>query len=199
MNGLYDFPEALRGQAEALLAPGETVVWAGRPDPSRTALAALPIYLFAIPWTAISLVFFVSAVAGSTGLAEIGGVKGWAGLAFVLFSTPFVLIGLALMTAPLWAWREAARGGFLVTDRRVVKMTLGAGVATTKSLAGSALRGAESKRRADGIGSVKALGPIGRDSDGDRKTDDIVMVGVRDAAGAENAIWRLVEAAKGRG
>ncbi len=180
------------------MLPGESVAWAGRPSAWHAFLLALPIWLFAIPWTAISVVFFTSAVAAVIGVAEIDGMEGAGGWLFVLFSLPFLLIGLAMMSAPFWAARDARASGFVITDRRVMRISEGnpsaSGGRSVKALTAGALRGAEAKVGRGGRGVVKALGPVGRDSDGDRVTDEIVMAGIADAHGAERALWSLIEA-----
>lgn len=191
MQGIYDFPPPLRAAADAALLPGEHAAWAGRPSPMRAFWRVTPIWLFAAPWSAISFLFFGSAVAALTGAATIEGAEGPMAWVFLIFSLPFVAIGAGLLAAPVFAMRDAMASGFIVTDRRVMKISA-QGARTVKALAASALRGAQSRIGADGRGSVKALGPVGRDSDGDKVTDDIEMTGVADARGAEAAIWRLI-------
>ncbi len=196
MQGLYDFPPALRAAADAAMLSGESVAWAGRPSVWHAFLLAMAIWLFAIPWTAISVVFFTSAVAAVIGVAEIDGMAGAGGWLFVLFSLPFLLIGLAMMSAPFWAARDAKASGFVITDRRVMRISADAssanGARSIKALTAGALRGVEAKVGRGGRGVVKALGPVGRDSDGDRVTDEIVMAGINDAQGAERALWSLI-------
>ncbi len=195
MDGLYDFPERLRRRVDATLLPGERIVWAGRPDPRRSMLGALPAVLFGLPWTAISGGMMAAALAAALGVADTKGASGWPAFALFLFTIPFVLIGLALLGAPYWARREAAHSGVIVTDRRVLQLTEDVG-SKVKALSGASLRGAETILHKDGAGTVKALGPIGRDSDGDPKTDDLTLVGVKDPGGAERAIWSLIAASR---
>ncbi len=197
MQGIHDFPQDLRTAAEAALMSGEAPVWTGRPSPARAFLGTVLIWLFAIPWSAVSFFFFGAALGALTGLATIKGAEGGMAWFFLLFSLPFVAIGLGLLSLPFLAAHEAQRTAFLVTDRRVLQVSSGAG-RNVKGLAAAALRGAETRIGADGRGRVKALGPIGRDSDGDRASDEIAMIGVDDAAGAEAAIWRLIESARSK-
>lgn len=192
MQGLYDFPPALKSAADAALMPGEQALWAGRPSPAQAFLSTIAIWLFAIPWSAISFLFFGSAIAALTGVATIEGAEGGMAWFFLVFSLPFVVIGLGLMSAPFLAIRDARRSGFIVTDRRVMKVSVD-GARAVKALAASALRGAEARIGKDGRGSVKVLGPVGKDSDGDKVTEDLALTGVADAAGAEAAVWRLIE------
>jgi rhodanese-related sulfurtransferase len=195
MQGLFDLPPDLRAAADASLQAGEHAEWAGRGSPSRAFYSVIGLWLFALPWTAVSLLFFAAALAALLGIAEIEGAEGPMAWFFLLFSLPFVAIGAALLSAPFWAARDARRSVFLVTDRRVLKVCAEGG-RSVKALAAAALRGVEAKIGHDGRGRVKALGPVGKDSDGDRVTDEIDMNGVADAAGAEAALWRLIESAR---
>lgn len=195
MSGIYEYPESLRRRAEAALLPGERLLWAGRPDPRRSMLGASWALLFGVPWTAITGGMMAAALASAFGVGDIKGASGWSAFAIFLFTVPFVLIGLVLVLAPYWVWREAQRSGCLVTDQRVLMLTEGASP-KVKALAGRILRGAETVLHKDGAGTVKALGPVGRDSEGAPKTDDIAMIGVKDPAGAERAIWSLIAASR---
>ncbi|NWG71254.1 MAG: hypothetical protein HXY23_06550 [Parvularculaceae bacterium] len=197
MEGIYAFPADLRALAEEQTRDGERILWAGRPAPARAFLTATPIWLFAVPWTVVSCVFFGSSLAAALGLARIEGMERGAAWGFLLFSLPFFGIGLGLLAAPFIVLQEARRTAFVITDRRVLSLTANRS-RTVKGLAASALRGAEARRFANGRGTVKALGPVGRDSDGDRVTDEIVMSGIADPSGAEQAVWSLVESARRR-
>lgn len=192
MNGLYEFPPHLRSAVESAMAPGEVVAWAGRPCPRAAFLSMLPVWLFAIPWLTASSLFFGSAIAAAAGMAVIEGAEGPMAWVMLIFSLPFMAVGIGALSAPLFAMREAQNSGFLITDRRVLKVTATRN-RMTRSLTGAALRGVESRVGSDGRGAVKVLGPVGKDSDGDRVADDIKMIGVADAAGAEAALWRLID------
>jgi hypothetical protein len=195
MEGLYAFPPELRALAEAQAKPGERFVWAGRPSPVRAFLTATPIWLFAVPWMTVSSIFFGSAAAGAFGFAHIEGLEGWTAWAMFVFSLPFIGIGVVALAAPLLMAHESARTAFVITDQRVLSLTANGG-RKVKGLAAKALRGAEIRIFANGRGTVKALGPVGRDSDGDRVSDEIIMSGVADPQGAERAVWDLIAAAR---
>lgn len=100
-------------EARALLAPGETLVWADRPDPQVLARARLP-----------------QVIRGGLGLVVIAGFfwlsflpnwpQGGRGLLLGLFLLAAVLYCLWLLAAPLAARKGAARTLYAVTDRRVL-------------------------------------------------------------------------------
>lgn len=107
--------EQLR-QIRRYLNPGETIVWAGQPSPGRAMRSALPVLLFAIPWTAFSV--FWTAMAG--GMAWLSGDGPSAEGMFALFGLPFILVGIGMLLSPYWAWRRAQKTMYLVTNQRAI-------------------------------------------------------------------------------
>lgn len=99
--------------ARAALEPGETLVWADRPDPQVLARARLP-----------------QLIRGILGLAVIGGflwlsfVPNWPGglrgVLFAIFLLAVTLYSLWLLAAPLVARQAAGRTVYAVTDRRLL-------------------------------------------------------------------------------
>jgi len=99
--------------ARAALQPGETLLWADRPDPRVLARARLP-----------------QTIRGVLGLVVIGGflwlsfIPDWPGglrgVLFAIFIGAALLYALWLAAAPLFAPRAAAQTVYAVTDRRVL-------------------------------------------------------------------------------
>lgn len=111
-------PQELRDRVRGELRAGERLLWIGQPLPGRAFWSALPIILFAIPWTAFA-VFWVASAVWMTGRAPGGGI-GALFSCFPLFGVPFILIGLAMLSTPLWAWRQAAHTCYALTDQRAI-------------------------------------------------------------------------------
>ncbi|MCZ8368896.1 MAG: hypothetical protein O9293_02830 [Porphyrobacter sp.] len=82
----------LRLALERELGAGETVCWHGW-QLGRIEPRSFLIYVFAVPWTAFSLMWTVLA-AGAIGVSEIGLV----GIAFPLFGLPFIAIGAWMLS-----------------------------------------------------------------------------------------------------
>lgn len=113
--------EALENQVRRELEPDEKIVWCGQPIPSRFAKQSMPIFFFAVPWTAFA-VFWICAAASPL----------WAGgnqkpdsfsMLFPLFGLPFVLIGFGMLSAPWWAYRAAFRTCYVITTKRAILFT----------------------------------------------------------------------------
>lgn len=107
---------------ENALEPREKLLWSGRPDPARALIGTLAIWLFAVPWTA----FAVFWMWGASGAGKRSLQPGWTvDFLFPFFGLPFVLIGLAMMSAPYWAYLKAKRTVYAITDKRVLIIEVG--------------------------------------------------------------------------
>jgi hypothetical protein len=124
-------PDELDARVRSELDGGEQLLWVGQPRPSRFARAAIPAVLFGIPWTAFALLWTGMALSGLWGK---GGAPQMAGpplalvfsVCFPLWGVPFILIGLGMLSSPLWARRRAKRTCYALTDRRAILFEAGA-------------------------------------------------------------------------
>lgn len=178
-------PERVRTLVEAELRPGEGLRWVDQPMPSRMALSALPATLFAIPWTAFAL-FWV------WGASKASAKAPGPGELFPLFGVPFVLVGLGMLTSPLWAMRAAARTVYVVTDRRAIVIASGVwGGVSVRSFEPEKLVDLRRDQRSDGSGSLV----FGQDekisSKGGRRMVDYGFLAVRDVREAEEYVRAL--------
>ena len=157
---------ALRGD----LTAGERVLWHGVPDPKYLNsgfamwLFAIPWMAFALGWTGIALVVYLSTFDDPT--ATWARVWGWI---MPLFGTPFRLRA------------EAGRTLHVLTNRRLLSVMLGK-TRTSKSVDLAKLGPVTIKERANGWGDVSVETGSSTDSDGDRRTDRFEMTGVPDVA-----------------
>lgn len=92
----------------------------------------------------------------------------------LLFLTPFVLIGLGMLVAPVYAWRQARNTVHAVTDKRLVTLTEGRARKVVSILPTHIISLERSERR-DGSGTLKIVTGYRKDSDGDvvKHTEEI--------------------------
>src|SRR5262245_23909973 len=122
----FSLADNLQRTVEDELAPGEVIRWLGQPVPrSVPGIAWIPC-IFAVPWTLFSL-FWMAEAAGIfdrfNGF-QGGGPLNKQRLIFSLFGLPFVLIGLGMLSSPLWIWRRlrrrAERTAYVITNQRAI-------------------------------------------------------------------------------
>lgn len=135
--------------AQGQLDGGERLLWSGTPDAGATALAALPVSLFGIPFGAFATFWIWTAFTTTSRLSR--GRGPW--ILFPLFGVPFLLVGLGMLTAPLWVWRAAKRTVYAVTSKRVLIITAGANRGV-RSYGPADLGNLVRVERADGRGSL---------------------------------------------
>lgn len=182
----------LRGALERELGPDEAVGWhgwqLGRIDPK-----AFLTYVFAVPWTAFSLAW-TGIAAGAVASADLDGLSLFA-WAFPLFGLPFIAVGAWMLSRPFVPLWERGRVLYVVTDRRVLKLSLG-GDLVVKTVPAERIGLAERREQAGGTGSLSLAVRIGRDSDGDKQTETFEIGPVADIVGAAGAIARIAPGAR---
>lgn len=107
---------------EDQLSDDEKVVWSGQPAPSRFARAMFPMFLFGLLCGGFAIFWEASAILATS---QAAGTPGWQRFFFPLFGLPFVAIGFAMFTSPLWGIRKARRTIYVVTNQRAMIITVG--------------------------------------------------------------------------
>ena len=168
-------PFDLNDRVQSEMRDGERLLWTGQPKASRAALAALPLVLFGIPFTAFSLVWMVTAsgilFAGINHVDPPGGFGLFA--CFPLFGLPFLVIGVGMLSSPYWIWRQAKMTCYALTDRRAILWQAGKfGGVEVRSYGQAALGKVVRTEYSDGCGDLvfEEIVSIGTDGDGHRST-----------------------------
>lgn len=186
---ISSLPADLDAIARDELAPGERVDFAAQPLAGRATVRAFGVWLFAVPWTAFAVFWTVMAASAA------GEMDGW-GIVFPLFGTPFIVIGLAMLSAPAAAWRQSRRTLYVVTDRRALLFSApGFRAIEVRSFAPEALRSTRRTERPDGSGDLIFDRTTRRDSDGDAVTTTVGFQNLADVRGAEAAVQALAATA----
>jgi hypothetical protein len=182
MSGLLGLSEAARRAVVKILAPAEPVVFVTAPEPSEAARAAWPTA------AAGGLLFLLGAP-----IAWLSIVAAWAALRWgeaailpivlAILAVPACLMGTYLMLAPHAAWRRARDTVILVTDRRLVALSVSGrpGIA----LPAGAILGVERKKVERGYGTLE----VRHEAQGD--TAETILAGIDNVLEAESAIRKL--------
>jgi hypothetical protein len=181
------YPDPLQLALQRELRPSERVLWQSRRLP-RVAWSGLTIWLFAVPWTAFALFWTAMAWTGTREFDETGVI----GLAFPLFGTPFIAVGIGMLALPFLPLFGAKRTLFAVTDQRLVRIYLGARL-WTKSVEGERVGEIDRSERRDGSGTLKIAIGSHRDSEGDRRIDYFQIGEVEDVMAAETRVRELID------
>jgi hypothetical protein len=156
MSSFDDFlPAELSARVDGELAKGERVIWTGQPIAWRFVWPSLFIVLFGIPWTAFAI-FWMAIAGGISGHVPEQAPDFFSLFRFFpLFGIPFVLIGLAMLSAPYWALRKARRTVYAITDRRVLLIEGGLlGSVRVRSIEPERLNDVTRTQYADGSGNL---------------------------------------------
>jgi len=187
MSGISTLPQHLQQRLRDELKAGETIAWAGQPDPNGYMRTGFTLWYFFIPWTALSLFM----------MAALSGFK-WPrfdqewnlGLLFVL---PFLLIGLAGLYAPFWARRKAVSTIYAITNQRALVID-GARSIKVKTYLPVDIGILEKTVYKDGSGDLILRTENYDDSDGNQRTLTEGFFAIDDVRHVEHLIERLAKA-----
>lgn len=160
------------------LAPGERLIWADRPDPSRRTGRRWLVPLFGLVFTGFAAFWTVQAMAADRRLALVGLL--------------FVAVGILVTTLRFWR-RQHRQIVYAIADRRLVIIRDGRS-RRVRSFQPADLETLERRERPDGSGDVI----FGRETvvrDGLRRPRDRPRVRRRELGFFEVADARRVEAA----
>jgi hypothetical protein len=143
-----DLPEELQTLVENELADGETIAWMGQPVAKIFSRQYLPIVFFGIPWTAFAI-FWTVAAAGF----QVPVFQNLEDL-FALFGVPFILVGLGMLSSPLWALRNARKTVYVITDLRAIVIEGRFRSHRFRSFAPDQLRRLTRQQNSDGSGDI---------------------------------------------
>lgn len=185
MTNISDLPQHLQQRLRAELKPGESITWAGQPNPNLFMKSGFTIWFFFIPWTAFSLLFIANALNFQMPQFD----SGWSH--FPLFELPFLLFGLGGLSLPLWLRRIARSTIYAITNHRLISIE-GAKSITVKSYIASDLVDIERTEHPDGRGDLVLQSERYRDSDGELQTRDHGFFAIDNVRHVERIIENLV-------
>ncbi len=98
----------------ACLAPGEKILWEGRPRPYAFLVRGLPHIAYGTTWSILGAYWYN----GSGGVGDTAVFVGWYSV-LPLFCIPFILAGLSFFFYPIRLGALARRTWYVVTNQRV--------------------------------------------------------------------------------
>lgn len=181
-------PAFLRELVNRELERDERIEWLGMPKPTFFSTTSTGAFIFAIPWTAFAIFW----IAGASNFKIPDFDKGED--LFPLFGVPFVLIGIGMLSTPLWTYRKSLRTVYVITDRRAITFEGGFRM-TIRSFPPERLTYIYRTQRRDGSGDVVIESRESVDSDGHKQVEERGFMYVRKAQEVERMLKQLAEKA----
>lgn len=180
-----------RGIIEPELEDGEPLLWVGKPSPGRMLIPSIILFVFGVVWSSsiVGFIYTWHSVGPRVGNGP-GGVFGTLGLLSNLFFAPFVLIGLGMLSSPIWVYRKAKQTVYGITRDRILIVQNGR-VRRVRTYSPSDINAIERTERADGSGDLTFARRSYRDSDGDRRSETIQFVGIPEVRSVEKLLRDL--------
>jgi Na+/citrate or Na+/malate symporter len=147
-------PTDIQGMVRSELQPGESLQWTGTADAGRAAVSALPAMIFGIPFAGFALFWITMAYHGTHAISRSSSNSAAGVFSFFpLFGLPFLLIGLGIVSTPLFAYLKALKTAYAITDKRILVITDGR-TRTVKSCTPADIVSVDHRERAGGTGDV---------------------------------------------
>jgi hypothetical protein len=147
-------PADAQQRAQSELQSGESLYWTGTADPARAALTALPAAIFGIPFAGFALFWISQAYHATNAMSKSSHNAFTSGFqVFPLFGVPFLLVGVGIILAPLWAFLKGGSTVYAVTNQRVMVIT-GTSTRSVKSFTPADILSVEHRERPDGSGDI---------------------------------------------
>jgi len=159
------------------LEPGEKIEWMAPPAPQFFSSASTPVFLFSIPWTAFALFWIIGASQSSEGLS--------------LFGVPFILIGIWMMSSPLWVYYKTLQSVYVITDKRAITVEGGRSL-SIRSYPPEMLQSVYRRERKNGTGDVIFAFQSWKDSDGDTQRKDLGFINIREPRKVEKMLKKMI-------
>jgi len=179
-------PPQLQDLISRELERDEKVIWSAMPKPRYFAGPAAAAFVFAIPWTAFSVFW----MAGAAGFKIPQFNQGFD--FFPLFGVPFFLIGIGMLSSPLWAYRNQLKTVYLITDRRAITID-GGRSSTVRSYLPENLRDIFRREHKDGSGDVIITRTAWKDSDGDKQMQELGFLRIQNPKSVESMLKKMAE------
>ena len=177
---LLSIPQPIQALLDRELEPGELIEWMGMPKPIFFSPVATGAFLFGILWTAFAIHWTVNAAKQANNIV------------FPLLGSPAILIGIALLSAPIWAHRRALATVYVITDRRAISFE-GLRWTTIRNYPPDRLKQVYRKEKQDGSGDVMIARDVYRDTDGDMQTQELGFLRIPNVRDVELRLKRLAE------
>jgi hypothetical protein len=187
----FEIPDKLQARVNNELEAGEIIRWIEQPVPRHFTPKATAAFLFGIPWTAFAIFWTLGAAAQSSPAESGKGIMNVFSL-FPLFGIPFILIGLGLLSRPLWAYRRALKTVYVITDRRAITFD-GDRSSTIRSYPPSKLQDIYRKDKKDGIGDIIISVRNWVDSEDRKQSEEFGFIHVRDPKKVEDMLKKLAK------
>ncbi|MBV9863955.1 MAG: hypothetical protein JO316_01245 [Abitibacteriaceae bacterium] len=166
---------------------GEQILWVGQPNAARMAVKSIGGFLFGVGWTWFTVAFIMGWMSHNSSSQWPGGIWGFGGLAFYLFMTPFLIVGLAMLASPLLSYQQGLRTFYAITNQRILVIETGKS-RKVQSYGEGDIGNLERTEQPDGSGDLTFAKQHYKDGDGDLRTRDIKLVGIAQVRTVENII-----------
>jgi hypothetical protein len=179
-------PYHLQEKVDRTLERGERIKWIDMPIPRFFTPYSKGMFVVAILWLGICSVW----IAGAVGCEALNFNFGHGDRFLPLCAIPFVLLGIGVLSTPLWTHWKARRTLYLITDRRAIVFD-GGWKGTIRSFPPEKLQEFYREDHRDGSVDVVIDPQWSQDADGHSHKWEFGFLQIRDADEVERLLDEL--------
>jgi hypothetical protein len=101
---------------EYFLQPDEKIIWQGKPKLTPFVISAIPATLFGLFFSSIPAIIFYGLVFKIPSGGPMGSIR----LFMILFSIPFLIIGILILLSPLYNFLSYRFIEYAVTNKKII-------------------------------------------------------------------------------
>jgi hypothetical protein len=204
VKALSDFgslPFEAQRRIESELDRDEKMVWCSRQTTTRRlVLATVPVAVFGMFFGGFALFWIVMAFT-MTAKSNSGDAPAFFHYVFPLFGIPFLLVGLAMVSTPLWAARRARKNFYVLTSKRAIVWQAGLfGAVNVRSFRADDLQDMTRVEYGDGSGDLvfqqRATTTYSRRHGQRQSVQQVGFLGIEDVRDVERQVRETLLPAK---
>ncbi|MCX8082281.1 MAG: hypothetical protein N3D17_02630 [bacterium] len=177
----------LENKVRKELSPDERILWMEQPIPKFFTGSSIFTFLFGIPWTAF-IIFWIFAAYRGIGFKKPDLSRGILPNFFPLFGLPFLVVGIGILTSPLWTYRKALKTLYVITNKRAIVFIDGRTTVINSYFSGQ-LQNIQRVERKDGTGDII----FGQDLVKSKNVDMDGFLNIRQPRIAEEILKKILE------
>jgi hypothetical protein len=171
----------------------EKLLWCAQPTSQRYFRKGLPFFFFGIFFAGFAI-FWTAMAAGITGASS--GETNIIGYIFPLFGIPFIVVGLGMLTAPLWmAYKVAKETAYIITDQRAILIEGGLFGGEIHYYPPKKLKDLFVRRQPNNVGDIIMETKISTSSKGGRTSTEYGFLGIENLTEVSMLLQKLAEKA----
>ncbi|GAB4326827.1 MAG: hypothetical protein OHK0038_00280 [Flammeovirgaceae bacterium] len=173
------------------LKSDEKLLWCAQPTSKRYFRKGLPFFFFGIFFAGFAIFWTVMAASITGASSNETNIISYI---FPLFGIPFIVVGVGMLTAPLWmAYKVAKETAYLITDQRAILIEGGLFSGEVRYYPPQKLKDFFVRREPNNVGDIILETKISTSKKGGQTTTEYGFLGIENLTEVSTLLQKLSE------